>query len=86
MTAKLVKLSVHKNNRMQREAKQFRKEAVENFKIGINARNVSGYSFVSWNEEGILTTAYSLRNNSPFAAHTIPDLCKMALMRRLLEK
>ena len=80
---KVVKLSMHKNNKKQREAKEFRKNAIRNFKNAVNIHDTIGYAFLSWNENGDMSTSYSVPEESPFPTQTLPEVVKFAFIERL---
>ena len=82
---KVVNLSVHKNNKKQREAKEFRKDAVNDFKIGISAKGIVGYAYLTWDKEGTVSTGYSISDSPPFPPHCLPEVAKVSLTARILE-
>ena len=83
---KVVKLSVHKNTLKQRRTKQFRKDAIDNFKLGINAKDVVGYAYIAWNKEGDVSSGYSVSDQSPFPTHSLPEVAKLTITERLLRE
>ena len=83
---KVVKLSVHKNNKKQREAKEFRKHAISNFKSGVNREGVIAYAYIAWDKTGEISTGYCVPDDSPFPVHSVPEVSKMSLTERILRE
>jgi hypothetical protein len=82
---KVVKLSVHKNTKLQREAKEFRKSAISNFKKMLNNSNATNYVVVAWSDDGCyFDTSWSLSDNSKLSPAATPELVKVALLDKLI--
>jgi len=84
---KIVKLSVHKNNKQQRESKQLRTKAVRMFKDCINQQNVSGYAIVTWDRDGLITSCSDITNKeSNITSATLPETLKTIFLDRYLNE
>jgi|TARA_R110000822_G_C15145466_1_gene476672 hypothetical protein len=81
----VVNLSVHKNNKWQRERKALRKDAVDNIKRLVNNRDVAGYVIVVWSEAGERRVNWEVTSKSKIRPFQMPDYCKHALGSELHE-
>lgn len=83
--SKIVNLSVHKNNKRQRDSKHYRSEGVRNFKQCISKPDVVGYAIATWDREGCVTTFAETSNlESPINYLTLPESLKTAFLDRLI--
>jgi len=82
----VVKLSVHKNNKKQRERKELRKRAIVELKDCLKQENLSGYSIVAWDEDKQSITAWGMLGDSPVEASDIPRFFKRRLNRSLAQR
>lgn len=49
--AKIARLSVHKNNKLQKERKRLRDEARADLKVCMRQSDVAGYCIVTWSKD-----------------------------------
>lgn len=81
---KVVNLSVHKNNKKQRESKRKRVEAVQNFKECINKPDIVGYAIATWDREGKVTTCSDTSGDSRVTACSLPETLRTAFLDRFI--
>lgn len=81
----IVKLSVHKNNKWQRERRALRKDAVDSVKKLVNNPDIAGYAIVAWSETGERSGSWKITSKSMIRPHQMPDYCKHALSSELHE-
>jgi len=83
MQNNIVNLSVHKNNSAQRKRKQNRKVMLNCVKDMASSECVSGFYFISWDEEG---TYFQDRLHDPEAAigkNMLPSYVSGAIQRMI---
>lgn len=75
----VVKLSVHKNNSLQRKRKALRKDAVKQMKTCVNNPDIAGYAVVSWDASGEYHAGWNISGDSKILAHDMPRYVKDVL-------
>ena len=82
---KPVSLSVHKNNRAQREAKRVRQFLKDDMREIVKMRDLAGYAVVAWNDKRAYVADFYTPNKGPMPATAMPDYVKNALLRELVK-
>lgn len=81
----IVKLSVHKNNKLQREKKNFRKDAIQSMARRMKFDDVAGYALVVWYKNGRRNTSWNITSESPIKLHEMPVYSKHCLESDLID-
>lgn len=85
----VVRLTVHKNNKLQRARKKLRQQSVTDIKECVRPSDIAGYCMVTWEKNGDVNTAWNIMNDSPIQALQIPNFCKkhlgLTIMKNTLE-
>lgn len=78
---KPVNLTVHKNTLAKRKEKEFRRNAMRDFKESLNKQGIHSYAYVTWSDGGVINTGYNCGKNLP--TEVMPEAAKVALTQRL---
>lgn len=81
---KPVSLSVHRNNRAQREAKRVRQLLKGDMKLIAQTRGIAGYAIVGWDSERTYKAAFYTPRKGPMPSSAMPDYVKNSLLRELI--
>lgn len=80
----VVKLTVHKNNRLQRKKKDLRQAAVRDVKTCVRPQNIVGYCTVAWCEDGTANMAWNIPAESPVRIHDVPKFMKRLIKKKII--
>ena len=86
MKCKLVNLSVHKNNKVQKKRKQNRKTMISAVKDMSNSTCVAGFYFISWNEKGDYHQDRLYDPEAALGLNQIPSYVSGAIQRAVNER
>lgn len=81
MLKKPVSLTVHRNNMMQRRAKQLRDHLRADIRELLDVPGIKGYALVAWNDD--CHVARWSTTGSRVCANTLPDYVRGALRRSM---
>ena len=85
MANKLVSLTVHRNNRAQREAKRVRSMLKDDVKIVTATPDIAGYAVVAWDRERCSRVAWYTPRNGPMPGSAMPEYVKVSLLREIVK-
>lgn len=77
----VVKLSVHKNNKMQKEKKRLRNSAKNDIRQMLSPENVAGYCIVTWSKDREASAAWNSTSESDVYSQDIPKFIKSTVRR-----
>lgn len=80
---KVLSLSVHKNNKAQRERKMVREMMRQSAHNMAKDPDIAGYAFVSWNSEMAFNCAWHCADASPIRGNMLPTFVSHAIIRRM---
>jgi hypothetical protein len=76
------RLSVHKNNKEQREQKELRREAAYEAKNCVSGQGIKGYATVAYYDDGSYKLAFSV-DNEILQSHQLSDYVKKTLDKEI---
>ena len=82
---KPVSLSVHRNNRTQREAKRVRQFLKGDVKALASMKNIAGYAVVSWDGDRNYLANWYAPLDGPMPGSSMPDFVKVSLLREIIK-
>ena len=85
MTTGPVSLSVHRNNRAQREAKRIRAMLKDDVKAIAAMPNIAGYAVVAWDTERGNRSDFYTPRDGPMPSSAMPDYVRVALLREIIK-
>ena len=77
-------LTVHKNTKVQRKAKELRKDIVADAKSLSQLKNITGYAIIVWNDELTADCTWKSKD-SRMPTQCMPEFAKMTLTRYLID-
>ena len=83
--AKPVSLSVHKNNRVQREAKRIRQLMKDDVKALASMKNIAGYAVVTWDRNRNYLADWYAPLDGPMPGGAMPDYVRVSLLREIIK-
>lgn len=81
----VVKLTVHKNNMMQRKKKQLRAKAVERAKECVKSADIAGFCVIGWDKNGNTKVSWRIEDESPFRLCQVPFLMDQSITRTVAQ-
>lgn len=81
----VVRLSMHKNTKLQRERKELRRQAVVDVKKCVRNEDVAGYCVMSWNKEGAANICWDINEDS-IDAKDLPSFAEDLIRLRVTQK
>ena len=80
-----VSLSVHRNNRAQREAKRIRTMLKGDVKEIASMPNIAGYAVVAWDTERGYRADWYTPRDGPMPNSAMPEYVKVSLLRDIVK-
>ena len=80
-----VSLSVHRNNRAQREAKRIRGMLKDDVKDIAAMPNIAGYAVVAWDAERGYRAGWYTPHDGPMPGSAMPEYVKVSLLRDIVK-
>ena len=81
----VVRLSMHKNTKLQRERKELRRQAVVDIKECVRSEDVAGYCIVSWNKNRDANICWDIKEDS-IDAKDLPSFAEDLIRLRVTQK
>ena len=85
MTTGPVSLTVHRNNRAQREAKRIRAMLKDDVKAIAAMPNIAGYAVVAWDTERGYRADWYTPHDGPMPGTAMPEYVKVSLLRDIVK-
>jgi hypothetical protein len=80
-----VSLTVHRNNRKQREAKRIRAMLKDDVKHLAAMPNIAGYAVVAWDAERGYRADWYTPHDGPMPGTAMPEYVKVSLLRDIVK-
>ena len=80
-----VSLTVHRNNRAQREAKRIRAMLKDDVKKIAAMPNIAGYAVVAWDTERGYRAGWYTPRDGPMPGSAMPDYVRVSLLRDIVK-
>lgn len=83
MATKITNFTVHKNNKIQRDRKVLRADAVKQIKRCVSEPDIAGFAIVSWTDSGAYNTSWNTGSEKYLKPTDIPNYVQFTLDKEI---